>query len=198
MRKKLSLDGSRRPFAVSTLMSSMTIGRRLALGFGLVLVLFAGTTGFGVLQISRLQEDMAVVIQSAEELNGAARQMRDQINASYMDVLLAAQSTQRDDIKFQTEQLREHIDTYITARKELLSRTHEGRDIPGMAELVKPLTESESVLHVMKSASSDRLAQANATGDDSYANVPLNDALVSNVVNQVKANGTYFGRIGRP
>ncbi|WP_157119209.1 methyl-accepting chemotaxis protein [Azohydromonas lata] len=177
--------------SLQNLLGNMTIGRRLALAFGTVLALFAGTTGFSVFQTGRLQQDMGATMRSSTELIAAAEQMRAQINESYMSGLLVMLSTQSEEISFHAGRIEKQIAAYAAAKGRLMELTHEGNDIAGMLEALKPLTESEGAMGLMRQALSARISDGARAGD---ADVPLDEAQVATMAFSVKNEVDFWAK----
>lgn len=175
--------------AVQQFLGHITIGRRLALAFGSGLALMVVTTGFGVFQMGRLQQDMSAVIRSSDELGTLVRQMRMHIDLSYMSGLQVALWTQPDEIKVHADRIEQQMALYATAKSRLLALTHDGQDVPGMAEVIKPLTESESIVNEMKSALGERIEEARRGGS---SELTVNDGLLALMLYNVKGQMDFW------
>jgi methyl-accepting chemotaxis protein len=193
-REEASLARIRFPFlrfisALQQLLGRITIGRRLALAFGSGLALMAVTTGFGVFQMARLQQEMSAVIRSSDELGTLVRQMRMHIDMSYMSGLQVALWTQPDEIKVQADRLEQQMALYAAAKSRLLALAHDGQGIPGMAEVIKPLAEAEGVVNEMKKALGDRIEEARRGGSGELA---VNDGLMVLMLYNVKQQVDFW------
>lgn len=118
-----------------------TIARRLALAFGVVLALFAGTTAFAVLQMRAMQRDMASALQAHTEIAARAVAMRRSIDEIYLNALLLVLSTEPDDVAFHRQQIDAARAGYAKAKSQLLALTYDGRDVAGLPQAMQALGE---------------------------------------------------------
>ncbi|HSW03560.1 methyl-accepting chemotaxis protein [Aquabacterium sp.] len=170
----------------------MTMAHRLALGFGLVLAMFAATTAFGVYQMARQQDDMRSALRASSVVIGTARTMRAEIVDTYTSLLMTALSTQKDDVLFYHAEMLGHLAAYRKAKDALLELTHTGSDVPGMGAMLQPLAELEDSMASEKARIEPRRSTAAARADEQ----PLEQdaAQVSNVMLHSKG---YFDRWGK-
>jgi methyl-accepting chemotaxis protein len=149
----------------------------------------AVTTGFGVFQMTRLQQEMSAVIRASDELGTLVRQMRMHIDMSYMSGLQVALWTQPDEIKVQADRLEQQLALYAAAKSRLLALTQDGQRVPGMAEVLKPLTEAEGIVSEMKNALGDRIEVARRGGSSDLA---VNDSLMALMLYNVKQQVDFW------
>ncbi len=141
------------------------IGMRLALGFGLVLALFAGTTAYAVLQMRAMERNMAAAVHAHAEIAARAGAMRSSIDDIYLNALLLVLSTQREDIDFHQGLVEQSLGLYQRARSELMSLTHGGQDIPGLAGALSGLAQAEGVLQELERSIRSRVDAVRGQGD---------------------------------
>ncbi|EGI76205.1 methyl-accepting chemotaxis protein [Hylemonella gracilis] len=139
-----------------------TIGMRLALGFGLVLTLFAGTTVYAVLQMGSMERNMASAVHAHAEIAMRAGVMRKSIDDIYLNALLLVLSTQRDDLEYYQGLIEQSRKTYQQARNELLALTRDGHDVRGLAQGMQALAASEIALVELQQSIARRISTAAA------------------------------------
>ncbi len=141
------------------------IGMRLALGFGLVLALFAGSTAYAVLQMRAMERNMASAVHAHAEIAARASAMRSSIDDIYLNALLLVLSTQREDIDFHQGLVEQSRGLYQRARSGLVSLTHGGQDIPGLAGALGGLAQAEGVLQELERSIRSRVDAVRGQGD---------------------------------
>jgi methyl-accepting chemotaxis protein len=119
------------------------IAHRLALAFGLVLALFAGTTAFAVFKMKSIELDMKAAIHASTAVTSQALRMRDSINDAYMNLLLVSMVTVKDDLTVQSAEVNKALDNYQQAKADLLKMTHDGADIADLPVAMKLVVDNE-------------------------------------------------------
>lgn len=126
---------------------NMSIAKRLSLAFGLVLMLFAGTTLFAIAKIRALEADMKMAIHANGAVASQAAKMRDRVNGAYASLLMMTMATVKEDVTVQGELVKASLAAYAREKSALLkmSMSHDGGDIVGMPDALKALASSEEV-----------------------------------------------------
>lgn len=161
------------------------IGMRLALGFGLVLTLFAGTTAYAVVQMRTMERDMVSAVQAHAEIAARAGVMRRSIDDIYLNALLLVLSTQRDDIRFHKGLIEQSHSGYQQAKSELMELTHGGEDIAGLSKAMGDLAASEGVLAELKQSIGRRMNAATAA--QGHEEVDPDPALIDHFAGALRA-----------
>jgi len=163
------------------------IGVRLALGFGLVLALYAGSTIFSIMQMRSIEGSMSSAVQAHAEIATRANMMRKSIDDAYLNALQLLLATQSDDIKYYKGLVDQSRANYLQAKSELLAITHDGNDITGMPEAMEKITASERVLTEINHTIFRRLDASRA--DTAADEIGPDPALIDNLT------GTIRGRV---
>lgn len=123
-----------------------SIALRMSLAFGLVLALFSGTTAFAVFQMKTVEADNESALRAHTDIVSRAIAMRRSIDAIYLDALLLEVTTTPDDVKFYFAEMRRNAEAYRAKKKELLSATRNGQDVPGLVASIRKITEADTVI----------------------------------------------------
>jgi len=163
----------------------LTIARRLALAFGLVLTLFAATTVFAVWQMRSLERDMQSAIRASTVVSAEALAVRDGINALYSGALMLTLSTIREDVLFQYEAMEHAVADYRKARERVLATTNQGKDIAGLSEALAAVAESDSIIPTLMAVVASRVEDAKRAAPQ--ANIPVDTELQANIAYNIKS-----------
>ena len=163
---------------------SWSIAARMGMAFGLVLLLFAGTTAFAVYQMHAMERDMDSALHASTEVSGRAMQMRQNINQIYLNSLLLVLATNHEDMKFYADEIGARRAAYVQAKKDLFALTHAGRDLPKLADAMKVVDESEAVLEEVEQTMNRRKSAAASVAVDDALEV--DDSIVAHLSANVK------------
>jgi methyl-accepting chemotaxis protein len=169
----------------STQWMRLTIARRLALAFGLVLTLFAATTAFAVWQMKSLERDMQSAIRASMVVSAQALAVRDGINALYSGALMLTLSTIREDVLFQSEAMEKAVADYRKAKERMLASTNQGKEIAGLSEALAAVAESESIVPTLVTVVASRVEEAKRAAPQ--ANIPVDIELQANIAYNIKS-----------
>lgn len=114
----------------------MGIKARLAIGFGLVLVLLGGTTTVALLQMRSLSHQMYNIVEVNNERSAQAKLMFDAVTEGYNRLIMAALMEDAEDIKDQITARTKMVAQY--AKAEVALRT-DVSGVPNGAALLKQL-----------------------------------------------------------
>jgi methyl-accepting chemotaxis protein len=168
----------------------MTMARRLALAFGLVLLLFAGTTLFAVLQMKALEQDMRTAVRTSTDLSLRALAMREGISTAYLNTLIITIAKVKDDIEFQRDSVDKALADYAEAKRELLAAA--GPAMPALAAALPQVVESEAALANLRNVVLRRLDEARRAADADL--VPTDPTMQENVSFALKNQVDFWAR----
>ncbi|MDO8264534.1 MAG: methyl-accepting chemotaxis protein [Gallionella sp.] len=172
------------------LTENWTIGMRLGLAFGLVFVLFAGTTTFALVQMAEMKRDMDSALHASTDLSGRAGLMRRSIDTIYMNSLLLVLATQKDDIKYYKDEIDKARATYGRAKKEFATLTLDGKDAPDLLNAMQKVADSENVISEVEQAVNRRMAVASSSADDT--DLELDSIMVGHLAGNVKSQFDFW------
>jgi methyl-accepting chemotaxis protein len=118
----------------------------LALGFGLVLSLLIGSTLVTFWQMHAMQRDSRLALTSYTDVAAQAAQMRKSIDGIYINALSVILATQQDDAEFYIQAVRRAREEYGQAKSALSGATGRFLDVPGLAQVMDKVADSESAL----------------------------------------------------
>jgi methyl-accepting chemotaxis protein len=167
-----------------------SIAARLGMAFGLVLVLFAGTTTFAVYQMHAMERSMNSALHASTEVAGQALQMRQSINQIYLNALMLVLSTGMDDVKYYVDESVAKHKAYEEAKKNLMALTGGGRDLPKLVELMNGVSESEAVFMQIEQVGFRRLSTS--TGADGKTTLEVDMAMVEDLSVNVKTQVDFW------
>jgi methyl-accepting chemotaxis protein len=176
--------------AASHTIGRMTMARRLALAFGLVLLLFIGTTLFALLQMKALEQDMRTAVRTSTDLSLRALAMREGISTAYLNTLIITIAKVKDDIEFQRGSVDKALADYTEAKRELLAAA--GPAMPALAAALPQVVESEAALANLRSVVLRRLDEAARAGDADV--VPTDPTMQENVSFALKNQVDFWAR----
>ena len=162
------------------------IGMRLLLSFGLVLLLFVGTTAFSLIQMVAIERDISSAMHESVEVSKRATAMSKQIDSLYINTLLLVLSKQANEFPFYKKEIETIVKRYKQSKQELRELTRDGQDDAELPELLKKMDESEVTLSEVDQAVSRRMAVAAATGANSDVELDADmiEHMAANVKNQ--------------
>ncbi len=171
---------------------------RLALGFGLVLTLFAGSTAYAVLQMRSMDGKMASAVHAHAEIAGRAGLMRRSIDDIYLNALLLVLATQGEDVDFHKGLIEQAQASYQQARQELLALTRDGQDIDGLAPALGALAASEGVLAELRQSVARRVDAVAASASAGPGELAVDPALVDHLAGSIRARVDQWVRAVEP
>ena len=151
-----------------------------------MLALFAATTAFALLQIKSIDRDTTSALDAYAEIGNRAVDMRKAIDDIYLNSLLAVLVLDPQDLTYYKGQIESSHARYVATKTELLERSHGGSDIPGLAEILKTVTQAEQVFPELQQAIARRVAAAESL--EEFDQLKYDEILVSNMFHSVKKN----------
>lgn len=151
-----------------------------------MLALFAATTAFALLQIESIDRDTTSALGAYAEIGNRAVDMRKAIDDIYLNSLLAVLVLDPQDLTYYKGQIESSHARYVATKTELLERSHGGSDIPGLAEILKTVTQAEQVFPELQQAIARRVAAAESL--EEFDQLKYDEILVSNMFHSVKKN----------
>ena len=118
--------------------------------------------------------------------------MRKAVDDMYTQALLLGLSTHREDISFYKDNLDKIGAAYQQARSALLAGTHEGRDLPGAAELLAKLKEAEVAKKLVGDLVGQQVAQSGGLAEGQP--LELNLSMVSQIATNFKNEFDFWGQ----
>ena len=173
---------------LQSVLRKISIGRRLAIAFGLLLILFAGTVGFAVFQIKSLETEMQEAIRTSTMTAAQAVRMRDSINEAYTNSLQVSLASLKDDLNFNIQESKKSLDKYHAAKKKLIEFTDGGKSISGMPETMENVIQGERL-------ATTTIEELNNRRQDATKNLPPEAALEPDTSSQQFAMYSVKGQL---
>ncbi len=147
---------------------------RLALAFGVVLLLFAITTASAIYQLRAVEQGMQEAIASGQRLAEQARNMHDRVADAYLGLLVATMVDDLEDLKYENAALHKALQAYQSSYQQLFGTPHSA----ALQVHAVALQAAEAELRPLLDSAVQRLTLAADSAGDNYERDPAIQVLV--------------------
>jgi methyl-accepting chemotaxis protein len=151
---------------------------RLAMAFGVVLLLLATTTASAIYQLRAVEQGMQDAMASGQRLAAQARNMHDRVADAYLGLLVATMVDDLEDLKYENAALQKALDAYQRSYRQLF-------DAPASAALqahAAVLQGAQAELRPLLDSAVQRLHLAAEAAGADYQRDPAIQELVASSV----------------
>ncbi|WP_157979351.1 methyl-accepting chemotaxis protein [Rhodoferax ferrireducens] len=165
------------------LLSRCSLVTRLALAFGLVLLLFAITSATAIIQLRAVEHGMQDAMATGQRLAAQARNMHDRVADAYLGLLVATMVDDAEDLKYENTALQKALAAYQTTYQQVFGADHRAQQSAAVLVHAAALENAEIELRPLLGSAVQRLKLA---ADSAGANYERDPAIQILVVSSVK------------
>ncbi|SDP35860.1 methyl-accepting chemotaxis protein [Rhodoferax sp. OV413] len=159
---------------LSDLPVRMGLVARLAMAFGVVLLLFAITTASSIYQLRAVEQGMQDAMASGQRLAAQARNMHDRVADAYLGLLVATMVDDLEDLQYESAALQKALGAYQSSYRQLFG-TPQGAALQAHAAA---LQSAEAELRPLLGSAVQRLQLAAGSAGADYERDPAIQVLV--------------------